>query len=149
MTTQDFDNIRSFYSEVIRLETQAGPAGGSRADEITLPEPIHPDRRNEKRTDCGYTCTYEMMETLAADSFVIQQGEAVTLNQSAKGILLLMGATPQAGQLLEVHIPHSRWRTTLNLFEVRWVRPIHVESHGHLSVLGCLLTFGPYHYWRL
>jgi hypothetical protein len=35
----------------------------------------------------------------------------------------------------------------MNLYEVQWTKPVQVESHGELYLVGCRLTFGPSHYW--
>ncbi len=68
------------------------------------------------------------------------------LNRSTEGMLLLMGRAPLAKQLIEVYTPRSRWSRTANVFEARWTRPVRVESHGNLYLVGCRRTFGPCHY---
>ena len=91
-------------------------------------------------------CSYEVFEAIDEESVVIEQGEAFALNRSAEGMLLFMGQVAHAKQLIEVHTPRSGWGRTANVFEVRWTRPIQVESLGNLYLVGCRRMFGPCHY---
>lgn len=106
-----------------------------------------PTRRHEVRVKEQKVCTYELCELIDDDSAVTHQGEAYSLNRSTHGILILMGQEPQAQQLIELHIPESKWRRSYNLYEVQWAKPLHVESQGDLFLVGCRLTFGPSRYW--
>jgi len=106
-----------------------------------------PTRRVEPRVEERKICTYELCESIDEEAVVIQQGEVFSLNRSRHGIMILMGQAPRTKQLLEVHIPESRWRQSMNLYEVQWTKPIQVESQGELYLVGCRLTFGPSHYW--
>lgn len=106
-----------------------------------------PTRRREVRVGEQKLCTYELCESIDEEAVVIQQGEVYSLNRSAHGILILMGTAPRTQQLLELHIPESRWRRSLNLYEVQWTKPVHVDSQGDLFLVGCRLTFGPSRYW--
>ena len=110
---------------------------------------LAPSRRREGRFEEQKLCTYELCESIDEEAVVIQQGEAYSLNRSAHGILLLMGNPPRPQQLLELHIPESRWRRSLNLYEVQWTKPVHVESQTDLFLVGCRLTFGPSRYLAL
>jgi hypothetical protein len=92
-------------------------------------------------------CTYSLCESIEETEVVIQEGEAYSLNRSPHGIMLLMGYSPNAKQVLEVHIPEARWRRSLNLYEVQWAKPISVEARGDLHLVGCRLMFGPSRYW--
>jgi hypothetical protein len=103
-------------------------------------------RRREVRVAEQRLCTYELCESIGEATVVIQHGEAYSLNRSAHGILILMGSRPRTQQLLELHIPESRWRRSLNLYEVQWTKPIHVDAQGELYLVGCRLMFGPSRY---
>jgi hypothetical protein len=92
-------------------------------------------------------CTYSLCESIEETEVVIQEGEAYSLNRSPHGIMLLMGYSPNAKQVLEVHIPEARWRRSLNLYEVQWAKPISIETRGDLHLVGCRLMFGPSRYW--
>jgi hypothetical protein len=91
-------------------------------------------------------CSYEVLDAIDEESVVIEQGEAFALNRSAKGMLLFMGQAPHAKQLIEVNTPRFGWGWTANVFEVRWTRPVQMESLGNLYLIGCRRIFGPCHY---
>jgi len=61
-----------------------------------------------------------MIEGLSEDSIVIHQGEALALNISSEGILLLMDQARQVQQLIEVHTLSSKRSHTVTLFESNW-----------------------------
>jgi len=71
---------------------------------------LGPTRRREVRVGEQKLCTYELCESIDEEAVVIQQGEVYSLNRSTHGILILMGNAPRTQQLLELHIPESRWR---------------------------------------
>ncbi len=108
-----------------------------------------PTRRWETRVTEHKLCRYELCESISDEAVVIQYGEVYSLNRSAHGILLLMGSRPETRQLLELHVPESRWRRSLNLYEVQWTKPISVDELGDLFLVGCRLMFGPSRYWDL
>jgi hypothetical protein len=91
-------------------------------------------------------CSYEVLEAIEGNSVVIGQGEAFALNRSTEGMLLFMGQAPHANQLIEVHTSRYGWSRTVNVFDVRWTRPVQVESLGNLYLVGCQRIFGPCHY---
>ncbi len=107
---------------------------------------IPPGRRREARMEYRGICSYEVLEAIDEESVVIEQGEAFPINRSTEGMLLLMGQARQAKQLIEVHTRRSGWGRTANVFEVRWTRPVQVESLGNLYLVGCRRIFGPCHY---
>ncbi len=111
---------------------------------------VSPDqaaRRQEPRVSEQRVCTYTLCKSIDGIGGVIQEGEAYSLNRSQHGILILMGYSPNPKQLLELHIPESNWRRSLNLYEVQWCKPVSVESRGDLYFVGCRLMFGPSRYW--
>ena len=57
-----------------------------------------------------------------------------------------MALAPHAKQLIEVHTPRFGWGRTVNVFEVRWARPVQAESLGNLYLIGCRRILGPCHY---
>ncbi len=69
-----------------------------------------------------------MREAIEEESVVIEQGKAIALNRSTEGMLLCMRQAPHVMQMIEVRIPCYRWRRTATVFDVRWVRSVHVES---------------------
>ena len=107
---------------------------------------IPPERRCESRMDYRWMCSYEMVDALEKESFVIEQGEALALNRSTEGTLLFMCRAPHVKQLIEVHSSRSGWGRTVTNFETRWGKPVPVESQEDLSLVGCRRIFGPCHY---
>ena len=107
----------------------------------------HSVRRQEHRVSEQRVCTYTLCESIDEAAVVIQEGEAYSLNRSQQGILLLMAYSPDAKQILELHIPETKWRRSLSLYEVQWMKPIMIETRGDLYLVGCRLMFGPSRYW--
>ncbi|HEY6086047.1 MAG TPA: hypothetical protein VIU63_11680, partial [Nitrospira sp.] len=106
------------------------------------------ERRREPRVELWQACTYEASETLPEQPPVTQAGEAVTLDQSREGMLLLMEHAPTPTKMLEVHTAQSLGRKTLLVFDVRWVKSVEIPSVGRYYLVGCRRTFGPYHYMQ-
>jgi hypothetical protein len=128
--------LAEYLQAGLHVRTPGGPA--------SVPVPT---RRREARVAKQQICTYELCESIDEEAVVIQQGETYSLNRSSHGILLIMGYLPRRQQLLELHIPDSRWRRSLNLYEVQWTKPVPVEACGDLFLVGCRLMFGPSRYW--
>jgi hypothetical protein len=103
-------------------------------------------RRCEARMDFQCMCSYEVLEAIDEESSVIEQGKAFALDRSTEGMRLFMALAPHAKQLIEVHTLRSGWGQTANVFEVRWARPLQVESFENLYLVGCQRIFGPCHY---
>jgi hypothetical protein len=130
----------SFVAEYVQAGLRMGMP--SRSDSAPVPT-----RRREERVVEQKVCTYELCESIDEAGVTIQQGEAYSLNWSPHGILLFMGSLPRRQQLLEIHVPESQWRRSLNLYEVQWTKVVPVDSRGDLFLVGCLLMFGPSRYW--
>jgi hypothetical protein len=134
--------------EVIhRLDGLWPPSSAEPLAEGPLALTSTPTRRHEPRSADRTICAYELCESINEESVVIQQGEVFTVNRSGHGIQVLMGYPPRAQQLIELHIPESRWRRTVNLYEVQWTKAVPMESDDQLFLVGCRLTFGPSRYW--
>ena len=107
-----------------------------------------PERRCEARLEYRRMCSYEVLEAMENEPVVIERGEAFALNQSTEGMLLFMGRPLQAKQLLKVHTVRSGWDRTVNVFESRWAKPVHVESLGNLYLVGCRRVSAPLTIYR-
>jgi len=107
-----------------------------------------PSRRREARGHEAKMCTYGLCEPIGSGQVVIQQGSAYCINRSQHGILVLMGDCPHENQLLEVHFSESQWRYSMNVYEVRWTKPVTIEAQGDLYLTGCELLFRPPQYWK-
>lgn len=98
--------------------------------------------RGERVSITG-SCSYEMNEPLAEDSTVIHQGEALLMNISSGGMLLLMEHAPAVEQVLEVRLPTSiKVATTPTLVEARWRREIPIGSFGRRYLVGVRFLIG-------
>ena len=100
------------------------------------------NRRGEARIGDQHGCAYELCESGGAGAATIQQGQAFTLNRSAHGILLLMGNAPRVNQLIGIHNAELGWRRSTMVYQVRWTRPLRVESQGDLFLVGCRQVTG-------
>lgn len=105
------------------------------------------NHRMEDRVPEQRVCTYALCESINETEVVIQEGEGYSLNRSQHGILFLMGYSPNAKQILELHISESKWRRSVNLYEVQWTKPVSIESRADLYLVGCRQVFGPSRYW--
>ena len=105
------------------------------------------NHRREDRVPEQRICTYALCESINETEVVIQEGEGYSLNRSQHGILFLMGYSPNAKQILELHISESKWRRSVNLYEVQWTKPVSIESRADLYLVGCRQVFGPSRYW--
>jgi hypothetical protein len=105
------------------------------------------NRRREVRIQESSVCAYGLCESIEGGRIVIEQGEAFGIDRSERGILVLLGTQPQKQQLLELHVPRTRWEYALNLYEVQWTKILPVESHGNLFLVGCRLILGASQYW--
>lgn len=104
------------------------------------------NRRREARVQESSVCVYGLCESIDGGRVVIEQGEAFGLDRSERGILVLMGSQPRKQQLLELHVPRTRWEYALNLYEVQWTKTLPVETQGNLFLVGCRLVLGASRY---
>ena len=146
MAPHTLEEMLSLSVPVTLWERNVGNNDVGQASAVMPATAIPPGRRCEGRMDYRCMCSYEVLRAIAEELFVIEQGNAFVLNRSTEGLLLFMALAPHAKQLIEVHAPRSEWGRTANVFEVRWARPIQVESFGNLYLVGCQLIFNPCHY---
>lgn len=100
------------------------------------------NRRQEARIEDVHCCAYETCESDQDGTIAICEGQLVTVNRSAHGILLMMQEAPRVNQLIEVHNTKLGWLRSMMVYQVQWTRSIHVESHGDMFLVGCRLTVG-------
>ena len=146
MATQTLEEMLSHSAAVTQWERNVGNNDVDRASAVMPAITILAWHRCEARMDYRSMCSYEVLEVIDEKSFVIEDGKAFALNRSTEGMLLIMALAPHAKQLIEVHTLRSGWGRTANVFEVRWTRPVQVESFGNLYLVGCRRIFGPCHY---
>jgi hypothetical protein len=149
MAAQTLEEKLSHSAAVTQGEQNVG------SNEVDQASPVMPitvaslGRRCEARMDYRSMCSYEVLEVIDEESAIIEQGKAFAINRSTEGMLLFMALAPHTKQLIEVHNPRSGRGWTANVFEVRWTRPVPVESFGNLYLVGCRRIFGPCHYLSL
>lgn len=143
MITHFLERILSLWSTAQKKgETEGQAQAGHTRDEIVAPA-VH-DRRHDDRLAVGKACSFEMNESLGEQSIVLHRGEALLLNISSGGMLLLMEPAPRVRDLVEIRTSGSKCGRTLSLLEVRWTRQLLIEEHGSRYLVGCRLRFGPY-----
>jgi hypothetical protein len=146
MTMQNLEATLSPYAAVTLQEQNVENIDVDQASAVMPDTAIPPGRRCEGRMDYRCMCSYEVLQAIDEELSVIEQGNAFALNWSTEGMLLFMALAPRVKQLIEVRTPRSEKGRTANVFEVRWARPVQVESFGNLYLVGCRLIFGPCHY---
>ncbi len=143
MTTHFLQRILSLWSTSQKKgETEGQAQAGHARDEIVALA-VH-DRRHEERVAVGKACSLEMNESLDEQSIVFHQGEALLLNVSSGGVLLLMDQAPPVQDLLEIRTSGSKSGHTLSLLQVRWTRDVPIEEYCSRYLVGCRFQFGPY-----
>ena len=146
MATHNHEAMLSHSAAGIPREQKVEHTDASHAPAVKSTTAISPERRGEARIDDRCLCSYEVLEAIEEESVVIGQGKAMALNRSTEGVLLFLRQAPHARQLIEVHIPRFGLGRTVNVFDVRWIRPVQVRSLGNLYLVGCRRIFGPCDY---
>lgn len=100
------------------------------------------NRRREIRVEDCHRCEYQLCDVHDDGTATIAEGQLVTVNRSAHGILLMMREPPKVHQLIEVHNRKLGWLRSMMVYQVRWIRPIEVEFMDSLFLVGCRLTVG-------
>lgn len=107
------------------------------------------DCRSEERYAFQGLCHYEMIEGVTQSQVLLQRGEAITVNVSSQGVMLLMDQPPQVHQLIEIRPALEAGRREFSLFEVRWSRPVPEAMPRTMHLVGCRLKFGVCPYFLL
>ena len=105
--------------------------------------PVHQNCRRAERADLIEYCPYEISESLGDDAIAIHQGEALSVNISRGGMLLLMDQGPPVQQVFEIQVPASTRGKTTGLVEVCWTRQIPVEDSESRYLVGVKFLFDP------
>ena len=120
------------------------PGGGEPGEQIH--EPIPSVLRCGERVESRVECTYEVQDVVDGAPVVVKRGEAMTLNRSDEGVLLVMARAPRVNQMIEVHTRRTSWRRTASVYEARWTKPVHIASLGDVCLVGCRRVAGPCQY---
>ncbi len=103
--------------------------------------PVHQDCRRAERAAFMEYCPYEISESLGGDAIAIHQGEALSVNVSKGGMLLLMDQHPPVQQVFEIQLPASTRGKTPGLVEVCWTRQIPIEDSESRYFVGVKFLF--------
>ncbi len=105
--------------------------------------PQHRVLRSE-RVALMQPCTYELTEAHDSETILLHQGEALSVNVSSGGMLILMPHTFRQHQMFEVHVPtHSPGEKRLALVEVRWSKQVPLENGDCMSFVGVKFLMTP------
>ena len=99
------------------------------------------DCRRAERADFIEYCPYEISEPLGYDAIAIHEGEALSVNISSGGMLLLMDQGPPVQQVFEIQAPGSIRDKTPGLVEVCWTRQIPIEDSESRYLVGVKFLF--------
>lgn len=95
------------------------------------------NRRREARVEDRHWYTYEMYESQSAGTEAVAEGNVLSLNRSAHGILLLMSEPPPVRQLVALSNPRLGWYRSTMVYEICWVRELPIESGSRQFLVGC------------
>jgi hypothetical protein len=99
------------------------------------------ERRREARTRRITPCIYGLTRSMDRDGVVLEEGHGMAVNDSPTGMRLVLGVAPRKGQMLDVQTSHSTLGRAICLVEVRWTKPLRVETQGALYLVGCRQNF--------
>src|SRR5438093_1883983 len=108
--------------------------------------PIGQDCRRAERAAFMEYCPYELCESLGDAALAIDRGEALSVNISKGGMLLLMDQNPRVQRVLELQVPASTRGKTARLVEVCWTRQISLEDCDSRYLVGVKFLFDPHAY---
>ena len=86
-------------------------------------------------------CPYELCESLGDAAMAIHHGEALSINISRGGMLLLMDQHPPVQQVFEIQLPASIKGKTPGRVEVCWTRQISLEDCDSRFLVGVKFLF--------
>jgi PilZ domain-containing protein len=105
--------------------------------------PVHQDCRRAERASFTEYCPYEITEPLGDDTIAIHEGEALSVNISRGGMLLLMDQSPPVRQVFEILVPASSMGKTPGVVEVCWTRQLPMEDSESRHLVGVKFLFDP------
>ena len=104
--------------------------------------PVHQECRRQERIAFMGSCPYEISDFLGDESIAIHQGEALSMNISAGGMLLFMDQAPTVEQVFLLRVPASKTVKTPTLVEVCWTRAIPIEDYDKRYLVGVKFLSG-------
>jgi hypothetical protein len=90
-------------------------------------------------------CPYEMSRVLDEKSVVLSQGDALAVNISPRGMLLLMPQVPDLKQVFDIRVPVAVNRVGPSIVvEACWTRQVSIDAaRGSMHFVGVKFLFPP------
>ena len=142
MSSTLLEKLHSFYLSVIKRSDETTKP--SQANYVIYTRATDKVPRGIEGGVRGQNCSYVMLEALDGKTFLICEGEAVILNISSLGMLLLMNEEPHREQIVEVRVSGSKTGPTVSLLEVSWTRQVLGEADSKRYAVEGKFLFGPY-----
>jgi hypothetical protein len=97
------------------------------------------ERRVSERIPFGQTYPYELMRSAGGE---ISDGQGYVVNQSARGLLLMLPEKVDQRQIFEIRLlPDVNKKPITKLMEVCWTRPLPVGTQADLHLVGAQVLF--------
>jgi PilZ domain len=94
-------------------------------------------RRDSERLSCMQVSPYELTRFVDGSTVQLREGAGYSINLSIGGMLLLLPEKVDKQQVFEIQVPPEMKREEFTkLGEVRWIRPIPVDSCGNMYLVG-------------
>lgn len=107
-------------------------------------EPHHPDRRDSPRVVNIRPCEYELAHVAGHETIEFTGGQALSLNASRGGLLLLMPQSPEGRQIFEVHTAvQTENERAVKVVEACWMQELTFGSSGRVYLVGVRTLFEP------
>lgn len=146
MPEQLLHSFRAQIAEFAMNDLQRPDGVPVRGREQLLDKAAEREYRREPREACFVPCSYSMVQVDGQGAVTMTSGQAISLNRSGEGLLLLLGLVPSGAQYLEILTMQTFGRRAVSIFEVRWTQAARIESEGDLCMVGCRRMFGPCQY---
>jgi hypothetical protein len=105
--------------------------------------PLHHLRPRSQRVPIMRPCPYEMSRVLDERSVVLSQGDALAVNISPRGMLLLMPQVPDLKQVFDIRVPITVKRVgPSTVVEACWTRQVPLDGAcGSMHFVGVRFLF--------
>jgi hypothetical protein len=103
-------------------------------------------RPRSQRVPIMQPCPYEMSRFLNEKRVAFSQGDALAVNISTRGMLLLMPQVPDLKQVFDICVPIAVKRVgPSTVVEARWTRQVSIDAaRGSMHFVGVKFLFPSY-----
>ena len=99
--------------------------------------PTQEERRDSERVPCKLVCFFELTRPAGADVVTMTTGSGHVINQSGRGMLLLLPEKVSKQQVVEIQVPSEvKKEQDTKVVEVCWTRPIEVDAKATMYLAG-------------